>query len=777
MQLFRDVAQDARHTLRLWASRPWHTGFRIAALAIGTGANTGVFSVVNALLLRSLPFREPGRLAALKNFFPPHDSAKQFHDWRRQSAYLADAALIEDADFNLGGSGTSIRAHVAQVSWNLFSTLGTRPVVGRGFLPDEDTKGRNAVAVIGYGLWQQLFAGDRRALRASIRIDGNPLTIVGVAPPGFDYPNGAVLWKAASFSPGNNGWDTIGRLKSGITWAHAREAFSAEAKPLAPNLLPMLTPLQEQLAGPAKDASLMLMAGVVLILLIACTNVANLLMAGTADRSTELSIRSALGASRARIARQLVTECLLLSFAAAMAGLLVAFWTTVIAAKVQPPPLAAQSYSILDVRVLAFTALASILSSLLFGVLPSLYAGRLHAFGTRGSGKTRGSRLVRETLIAAQVMLTLVLLTASISVGRAFVSMMQFDRGFDVRGLVTVSVSLGGTTHQLPGRALSWFDEALERIRRLPGVRSASATDFLPLNASSFIGGPFGLDGRPAEKNSMVVPVLSDYFQTMGGHILYGREFTPAEVRSDAGVAIVNERFAAGFGAPAEALGRQLTNEKDPPLKIIGIVKGMDYGADAAAINPGQVFLPAHSPGGFFSTLVVRFNGPAEKHLAAVRDAIRSVDPQVPVFGMKTMEQRLDDALARPKFYRTAIRFFAAFALLLAVIGIYGVVSYAVAQRTQEMGVRMALGTTPVRLRGILLRQGLLSVAAGAIPGIVAAILGGSFLRSLIVGATSVDAVTIALSVLFIALIASISIWVATRRIGRLDIMSILRIE
>ena len=263
----------------------------------------------------------------------------------------------------------------------------------------------------------------------------------------------------------------------------------------------------------------------------------------------------------------------------------------------------------------------------------------------------------------------------------------------------------------------------------------------------------------------------------MGGHILYGREFTPAEVRSDAGVAIVNERFAAGFGAPAEALGRQLTNEKDPPLKIIGIVKGMDYGADAAAINPGQVFLPAHSPGGFFSTLVVRFNGPAEKHLAAVRDAIRSVDPQVPVFGMKTMEQRLDDALARPKFYRTAIRFFAAFALLLAVIGIYGVVSYAVAQRTQEMGVRMALGTTPVRLRGILLRQGLLSVAAGAIPGIVAAMLGGSFLRSLIVGATSVDAVTIALSVLFIALIASISIWVATRRIGRLDIMSILRIE
>jgi predicted permease len=786
-QVSREVSQDVRHALRLWASRPWHTGLAIAALAIGIGANTGVFSVVNALLLRSLPFQESSRLASLYHgeFIPPHDSAKQFHHWRSQSTYLADAALVEEYDVNLGGVRDAGRAHVAQTSWNFFSTLGTQPVLGRGFMPEEDTSGHNAIAVIGYGLWQQLFAGDRRALGATIRIDGTPLTIIGVAPPGFDYPGNAVLWKPAAFSSGNNGWDTIARLKPGIAWPQARGAFDAEVDRLSPNRgkidyvnpRPRMTSLQDALAGPAKNGSLMLMAGVALVLLIACTNVANLLMARTADRAPELSIRSALGASRARLAQQLLTECLLLSLVAAVAGLVLALWTTSIAAKVQPPPLAAQSYSILDGRVLGFAALASLLSSLLFGVLPSLYAGRIYAFGTRGPSKTRGSRLIRETLVAAQVMLTIILLTASVSVGRAFVNLMRTDRGFDWKGLVTVNVSLGGTTHQLAQRELPYFEEALARVRRLPGVRSASATEFLPLYATGFVGGPFGLDGHPAKRGAMMVPVLSGYFQTMGGRILAGREFTDAEVRSDARVAVVNEHFAGGFGAPAEALGRQLTVGRRA-WKIVGVVQGMDYETDPTATgHSNQVFVPSHSPGGFFSTIVARVTGRAEDHLGMVRDAIRSVDAQVPVFGVKTMAQRLADTFSRPKFYSTAVLIFAGFALLLAVIGIYGIVSYAVVQRTHEMGVRMALGTTPVRLRGILLRQGLLTVAAGAIPGVAGAMLSGRFLERLIDGAKSVDLTTAAFSVLFIALVASTSIWAATRRIAGFDIMTILRTE
>jgi ABC-type antimicrobial peptide transport system permease subunit len=335
---------------------------------------------------------------------------------------------------------------------------------------------------------------------------------------------------------------------------------------------------------------------------------------------------------------------------------------------------------------------------------------------------------------------------------------------------------LDGTSHQLDKR-LPYFEEVLDWIRRLPGVRSASATEFLPLYAVAFVGGPFGIDGRPAKRNSTLVPVLSDYFQTMGGRILCGREFTAAEVRSDAKVAVVNERFAAGFGAPQEALNHQLTIEGDTPRQIVGVVKGMEYETDPTNVNGNQVFIPSETPGSFFSTFVVRVDGRAEDHLAAIRDAIQSVDPQVPVFAVKTMEQRRDEVFAHPKFYRAAVWTFAGFALLLAVIGIYGIVSYTVVERTHEMGIRLALGTTPVQVRGMLLRQGLWMVVAGAIPGIAGAQFSGRFLESLMDGAKPAGLATSAGLVLLFALVASASIWSATRRIARLDITAILRSE
>ncbi|MGA2345229.1 MAG: ABC transporter permease, partial [Candidatus Sulfotelmatobacter sp.] len=366
---------------------------------------------------------------------------------------------------------------------------------------------------------------------------------------------------------------------------------------------------------------------------------------------------------------------------------------------------------------------------------------------------------------------------ASVGLGSAFVHLMRIDRGYDVRGVVTASVSLDGTTHQLNNRQLPYFEDVLDRVRRLPGVRAASATEFLPLYASAFVGGPFGLDGRPANRSSTLIPVLSRYFQTMGAQILYGREFTEAEVRSGAKVAVVNERFAAGFGAPQDAVGHQLTIEGDAPRKIIGVVKEMSYETDPTMVNGNEVFIPSETPGSFFSTFVVRVDGRAEDHLAAIRDTIQSVDPQVPVFGVKTMQQRLDEVFANPKFYRTAVWTFAGFALLLAVIGIYGIVSYAVVERTQEMGVRMALGGTPVQLRGMLLRHGLMMVMAGAIPGIAGAQLTGRFLESLMDGAQPVGLATSAGLVLLFALVAAVSIWSATRRISRFEIMAILRSE
>jgi putative ABC transport system permease protein len=786
------VFQDLKYALRLWATRPWHAGFAIAALAIGIGANTGVFSVVNALLLRSLPFREPERLALLREFLPPHNSANEFHDWRQNNTYLADAALFEENEVNLGGKRVASRARVAQTSWNFFSVLGTQPMLGSGFAADEDVDatgwglpGPNAVAVIGYGLWQQLFGGDAKVLGATIRVDGNPLTIVGVAPPGFDYPGKSVLWKPAAFSPGNNGWGTVARLKPGISWSQARAALAVEAERLSSKaggidystLHPSMTSLQDGLAGPVKNASLMFMGAVAFVLVVACTNVANLSIAHTADRRAELYIRSALGASRVRLVRQLIIEYLLLSLVATVAGLAIAYGITSLAAKIEPPPLGAQSYSILDGRVLTLTLVVSVITAMAVGVLPAVYVGRIHAFGLRSSSRPRGSRLVRQSLVTAQVMLTMILLAAAVGVGRAFIHLMGIDRGYDVKGVVTVGVSLAGRTHQTAKRQLAYFDEVLDRIRRLPGVRTASATEFLPLYASGFIGGPFGLDGRPATRNSTLVPVLSEYFQTMGGRILYGREFTAAEIRSGARVAVVNERFAAGFGAAQDAVGHQLTIGGDAPRNIIGVVKGMEYETDPTTANGNQVFIASTDPGSFSSTFVARVDGRAEDYLAEIRDAIQSVDPQVPVFSVKTMEQRLDEVFAAPKFYRTTVWSFAGFALLLAVIGIYGVIFYAVVERTQEMGVRMALGRTPVQLRSMMLRQGLLMVAAGAIPGIAGAQLTSRFLESLMNEAKPVGLAISSGLVLLFALVASASIWFATHRIARLDITAILRSE
>ncbi len=467
---------------------------------------------------------------------------------------------------------------------------------------------------------------------------------------------------------------------------------------------------------------------------------------------------------------------MLLSLVASSAGLLVAHWTVRIIAAAQPAPIAAQSYSILDGRVLGFAIAISVLSGLLSGALPSVYAGRTHAFGSRGSSASpAGSRKVREALIAAQVMLTIILLASSAALGRAFVNLMGLNRGFDVQGLVTANVSLAGTSHEVGDRPLQYFQETVGRIRELPEVRNASVTEFLPLAGTAFLGAPFTLDGQPTGESSMVVPVFPSYFQTMGGHIIYGREFTDAEVRSDAQVAIVNDLFAQQFGEPAAAVGRELGGRGTiRPMRIIGVVKGMAY---LGEYNPTQIFVPDHSPGRFYVTFVVQVNGNSEASLPRVRDAIRSVDPQVPLFAVKTMQERLSDALARPKFYSISVLLFAAFAVVLAVMGIYGVVSYAVAQRTHEMGVRLALGTTSGHLRQGLLWQGLIPVAAGALPGIAGAMLSGHYLESLIEGAKSVSLVSCAASLLFIGMVAANGIWIASRRIAQLDIMDVLRAE
>ena len=791
VQFAIEIGRDSKHALRLWAKRPWHTWFAVAALGIAIGANTGVFSVVNGLLLRGLPFREPDRVAAMIFFIPPHDSAAQFDSWRLHSNYLQDAALFEDGDLNIGNPRHMLRAHIAMTSWNFFPLLGSQPIIGRTFAP-----GEHSVAVISYATWQDLYAGSDQVLGKTLHVYGlqphpdESLTIIGVMPADFDYPVNTVLWKAPEYTRGNNGWMTIGRLKPDITWSQARAAFAADLARLQPqlrrraDLLPkMMMSLQEELAGRVRYASLLLMAAVGFILLIACANLANLTLARTADRQHEMSIRSAVGASRARLVQQIFTECLLLAVISTGLGLVVAIWATSLATKVQPATLPSQAYTIVDGSVLLFMVGLAVASAVLFGLLPALSVGRTHLFAARGSTELRTSGIARDVLVAVQVALTIVLLTASVSVVRALSHELKIDRGFKTDGLVTESVALDGTVRGNSGQRLQYFEEVLDRLRHLPGVRNASATEFLPLLSAKFVGGPYAFDGHPSPQGTAtdVLPVMAGYFVTTGGHVLYGREFTDAEVRSDAKVVIVNEKFARLWLRPRDAVGHMVTGPDGTARKIIGVVRNLDfmgqYISDVFDLDPPETFIPAHNPGGLDSTFVAKVEGRPEDHVAAVRAAVQSVDRGVPVYGVQTMQERMNQALARPKFYRTALVFFASFALLLVLIGIYAVVSYAVLRRTHEMGVRLSLGTTPTRLRARFVRQGLATVVLGTLGGIACAASAGKLLGSLIEGAKALDVATYVVAAISICLVAACSIWVATRRISRMDVAEILRAE
>jgi predicted permease len=790
VQLAIEIGRDSGHALRLWAKRPWHIGFAVVALAVAIGANTGVFSVVNALLLRSLPFAHPAGLAALVHFIPPHSSAAEFDAWRQHSNYLQDAALFEDGDLNTGDPQHMLRGHVAMTSLNFFSLLGSQPVIGRTF-----ASGDHAVAVISYALWQDLYAGSDQVLGKTIRVYGlqphpdEALTIIGVMPADFDYPVDTVLWKSPEYSAGNNGWATIGRLKPSVSFTQARAAFAADVRHLEPqrkfraDWIPIVMPLADQLAGHVKRTSLLLMGVVVLTLLIACANLANLMLARTADRRQELSIRSAVGASRARLLQQIFTECMLLAIVSAGLGLTVAVWATSLANKVQPAPLPSQAYTILEVRVLAFTVGIAVVGAVLFGLLPALSVGRAHLFAARGSSESRSSQIVRDVLVAAQVALTVVLLTASVSIVRALSHELRIDRGFKADGVVTASVALDGTVRDKPGLRLQFFEEALDRLRHLPGVRSASSTEFLPLVSKMFVGGAYAFDGHLSAQgiSASVIPIMAGYFATTGGHVLYGREFTDAEVRANAKVVLVNETFARFWLQPADAPGHMVTGPDGTVRRIVGVVRNLDfmgrYISDVFEVDPPETFVPADNPGGFDSTFVVKVDGRPQDHVAAIRAALQSVDHGVPVYGVRTMQERMDRAFAHPKFYRTTLVFFASFGLLLALMGIYAVVSYAVTQRTHEMGVRLAIGTTPTHLRTRFLRHGLATVVVGALGGFACAANTGRLLGSLIEGAKGFDVATFVLATISICVVAAASIWVATRHIAHIDVMDILRAE
>lgn len=792
--------QDIRHAAKAYRARRLVVSLVVVALGLAIGAATGVFSILNSLLFRPLPFPDEA-LVTFRN--PPvdaQDGRTAFEDWRAQSGCLSRAAAYFTWGMNLTLPEGSARARVSETSASFFSTLAIDPALGRAFSPEEDQPGRGDVAVIGYGLWEQLFARDPRALGAAIRLNGVPLTVIGIAPPGFDYPARTAIWTPTAFDwkrlPKSEwlGAGVIGRLQPGLSMTQAAAMFHFDARRRVPRAFdgnerhrPRLLPIRDDLSGDHERASLVLMGAVAFVLVIACANVAYLLFSRTAERRPEWMIRAALGASRARLTQQLVTEGLLLTLTSAAAGLMVAHWISRIASLARPTQISAlvqavklsPTYTIWDWRVLAFAIATALAAGIVIGALPALVMRRALQDVVRlqpGARAWSGGR-VRSLLIATQAVLTMVLLAGSLSLGRTFLRLSAVDLRLQVDRAVSLNVSLQGTRLATDSARRQYYSAALERLRGLPGVVAAGAVQSLPLMLNTGVAKTaFQLDSGNRVEGSFV-PVTPGYFRAIGTGMVEGREFTAEDSRRSEPVAIVNEELARLSGVRAGMTGRKLfcfLGRKQ--YTIIGVARTQRLGGPSISGVPTLYTQVDQQPPASLS-FVVRTAGGPEPYLSLCRSALQDVDRQIPVYDVRTMEGRLDDLLAGARLNTTAVLFFAALATVLAVIGIYSVAAHSIAQRTHEIGVRIAIGAEPGQVRLLVLRQSVAPVAAGIVAGMAVSRGLDRWLQSLIDRAQPAGPWTCAAAAAILIATAATAVWTASRRVTRIDPVHALRAE
>jgi predicted permease len=789
-EIGRELLQDLRFAARIYRKRSVATALALAALALAIGATTGIFSVLNALLIRSLPFREPDRLVEMKvTTTSPREGRNAVDAWRKNSPYLEDLAFYSPHPMNLAFGRESFRVTETETTANFFGLLGSEPELGRNFSVEDDLPEKNRVAIIGYGLWQQAFGGDSRALGSSIRLNDVPLTVIGVAPRNFDFPEKTAVWTPTAYRTlPSSYWlnQSIGRLKAGVSFAQASTMYEADLKRTYSkeswyNKLPgdqgHLLRLRDRLAGPVRPASMVLMGMMAFVLLIACANLAHLLLSRLTERRQELAIRVALGASRARLTRQLIAEAMVLTAAGAVAGLAVAQWTARLAGMAQPVQLAARPYSVLDWRVLAFAFGIAAVTGLLFGVLPATLIGRLQPGqdlvrtqpGSRGAAAGR----VRAVLIALQVAFTVILAAGAFDMGRSFLKLMGIDLGYRTNRVVTMSISLPNFTD----RTAPFCRRALERLRAVPGVESAGAASYLPLVDSRVQEGTFSrLDLSEPKRGSHVMLASPDYFRTMGIGLIDGREFSDKDRRESKPVVIVTEEFARRY-PNRRLVGTQIYLEPASVwAQIVGVVKSQRFQGPES--DPWEViYRPIEQYEQWFATFVAKVRGDPERYLAVCRAAVQGADPAVPVFDVKTLDQRLADALVRPRFYTTAIVFLTGFALLVAAIGAYGAASHSVSQRRHEIGVRIAVGGPPGRVRGMVFLQSMAPVFAGVFDGLLGVAGLGPFLKHLMASAKPAGVWMQIAAAMAIAAATACAVWCGTSRVVRTDPTAALRVE
>ena len=805
------LLQDLRYAFRLLGKSPGFTAIAVLTLALGIGANTAIFTVVNAVLLRPLGFRDPSRvvLVAEKSAYPTvSTSYENYIDWRDQSHSFDSLEATRGATITLTGAGEPERLNVRMATAPLFPLLGVNAILGRTFLAEEDHAGGSPVVVLGYGVWQRRFGGSHDILGKSITLDSRPYTVVGVLPRGFELLQPADVFLPftpwAKTLPDDRNWHpgifAIGRLKAGISREQARTEMVGITKRLEEQY-PIyntgtsadVVDLQEQLVKGVRPALLLLLGAVAAVLLIACVNVANLLLARAASRGREVAIRTSMGASRWRVTRQLITESLLLSLAGGALGLLFAWASLGPLLKLSATSVPAVFAVGLDRRVLFFTLLVSLVTGLLFGIVPALRTAKLDLRetlneGSRGSTAGPGHHRIRGALVAAEIAMAMLLLVGAGLLLRSFSRLQDVPPGFQADHLLVADLPLSLTAYAKPEQRFEFFDRVVGRAKSLPGVRSAGAASFLPVSGG---GGllHFNIAGRPPKSPHDYTAtgyrtITPNYFETLGMPLEQGRFFTAADTEKAPAVVVINAAMARTYFPGENPLGKRLqvgaTPEPDVPwMEVVGVVGDVRQGLD---LDPkAEMYLPYRQADQilpvFQLSIVLRTATDPMLQASALRSALAEIDPNQPLVKVRTMEENMAATVAQPRFRTWLIGIFAALALILAAVGVYGVMSYTVTQRTSEIGIRVTLGAQPEDVFRIVVGEGLRLALAGVGVGILAALALTRLLQSFLYGVSAYDPLTFAGVAVILTIVAVAASFFPARRATLVDPLVALRYE
>jgi putative ABC transport system permease protein len=810
------LLQDIRYAVRKLLRAPGFALVAVATLALAIGATTAVFSIVNGVLLQPLPYADPSRIVSVSSAGRSGESvymsALDYIDYRDGSRSFESMAQYTRGSVNLTGSGVQpLRLSEARVGARFFDVLGVRAQRGRFFTANEDSPEAPRVAVISDALWRGRFGADPGVLGRSISLDDEPYTVVGVAEPELRFPEQPDVWVPYVFRPyelepnargGHSLWG-IARVKPGVSIASASAELAGIAKVLAARFPEsntgfgaMVEPLREKMVGDVRPALLAMLGAVGLVLLIACANVANLLLVRAAARESEMAVRTALGAGRGRIVRQLVTESVLLALGGAALGVVLASWAVSAVVAFGPRGLPRLAEVAVDGRVLLFAAGVAVLTGVLFGLAPAIQAARSNTGqslrdGPRGSSRG-GAQRTRNALVVVEMALAVMLLIGAGLLMRSFIRLVNVDPGFRTEQLVTFNVTLPDAKYPFDRNRVAFTSELRDRLGELPGAKDVAVSFGRPIERMGIVTS-FEVEGRPASSPesrsvSSVQPVSPEYFSALGIPLVRGRIYTTSDNRRDARpVVVINRELARRYFASEDPIGKRITlglshDTAGPGTlvpsggEIVGIVGDVkQFGLDSD-VRP-MVYVPfAHVPMSYVSVLV-RSSADPRLLESEIRSRMHELDPDLPIFGLGTMKQVVSDSVSQPRFYLLLLGAFAGVALLLAALGVYGVISYAVSQRTRELGIRIALGATEERVVRLVLSSGFFLALAGVSAGLAASLYSTRLLRTLLFGVPSNDPLTFAAVAFLLILVGALAALIPARRAASVNPVIAMRAE